>query len=538
MFLGELLTKFDYPEEQVLSGFTLAFLDDLPYLRVTKNYTGGSLKFGKNKGCEFFYNHCGNSSNSPSTFANEFFLPNDSLIISNPSCSSGRLSKTIYKLEPIESDTENDINTLFFFNHKAGDKSTNYCPIAQFDNSLPNRFIYNGRCSEEEKTDKNSGRNEVLGKNSFCVLSSLEINDNSISSDTEPDILSLCYEMYCSPKSLTIKIGEYYLVCPREGGKIKAEFFKGYLLCPDYYLICASSPLCNNLLDCLALNSTEKEESFIYDDYKNNEIKTTQNSTIYTTALRDYGWELSDNGKCPRLCMQCTSYINCIRCAPHYTFINNECIYTIEHCIKFPNEESNICTKCDSDYFLVENSDGSRYCENTNINQFYLYIDTTDLKVYKKCEIQNCNTCEYAPDFETRVKCISCISPYKEIDDGLICGDLSSKLYYEDQSDIYKSCTKHSPENTCQKCEKIGDDFKCLECTANYVLYYGNTPPSCLDKNSKDDSMFTIDNKNYYPCNNREYHDIDNCVRCIKKDECQGCSAPYTVVNGNKICLL
>ena len=258
LFLGELLTKFDYPEEQVLSGFTLAFLDDLPYLRVTKNYTGGSLKFGKNKGCEFFYNHCGNSSNSPSTFANEFFLPNDSLIISNPSCSSGRLSKTIYKLEPIESDTENDINTLFFFNHKAGDKSTNYCPIAQFDNSLPNRFIYNGRCSEEEKTDKNSGRNEVLGKNSFCVLSSLEINDNSISSDTEPDILSLCYEMYCSPKSLTIKIGEYYLVCPREGGKIKAEFFKGYLLCPDYYLICASSHLCNNLLDCLALNSTEK----------------------------------------------------------------------------------------------------------------------------------------------------------------------------------------------------------------------------------------------------------------------------------------
>ena len=106
------------------------------------------------------------------------------------------------------------------------------------------------------------------------------------------------------------------------------------------------------------------------------------------------------------------------------------------------------------------------------------------MKVYKKCEIQNCNTCEYAPDFETRVKCISCISPYKEIDDGLICGDLSSKLYYEDQSDIYKSCTKHSPENTCQKCEKIGDNFKCLECTANFVLYYSNTPPSCLDKNS------------------------------------------------------
>ena len=54
LFLGELLTKFDYPEEQVLSGFTLSFLDDLPYLRVVKNYTGGLMKFGKHKGCEFF----------------------------------------------------------------------------------------------------------------------------------------------------------------------------------------------------------------------------------------------------------------------------------------------------------------------------------------------------------------------------------------------------------------------------------------------------------------------------------------------------
>ena len=28
LFLGELMTKFDYQEEQILSGFTLAFLDD------------------------------------------------------------------------------------------------------------------------------------------------------------------------------------------------------------------------------------------------------------------------------------------------------------------------------------------------------------------------------------------------------------------------------------------------------------------------------------------------------------------------------
>ena len=120
LFLGELLTKFDYPEEQVLSGFTLSFLDDLPYLRVVKNYTGGLMKFGKHKGCEFFYNYCGNFSISSSfIFANEFYLPKDSSIEQEPSCSSGRLSKTIYKLLPIDEEVEQSPLTEYALNHKA-----------------------------------------------------------------------------------------------------------------------------------------------------------------------------------------------------------------------------------------------------------------------------------------------------------------------------------------------------------------------------------------------------------------------------------
>ena len=54
---------------------------------------------------------------------------------------------------------------------------------------------------------------------------------------SEPKVIPLCYEMICSSRSLTIKIGEYYIVCPREGGKIKAKNFDGFLLCPDYNLI-------------------------------------------------------------------------------------------------------------------------------------------------------------------------------------------------------------------------------------------------------------------------------------------------------------
>ena len=51
IFAGELLTKYDYSEKKVLSGFTYAFLDSLSYLKVTKDYNGDITRF-KNNGCE------------------------------------------------------------------------------------------------------------------------------------------------------------------------------------------------------------------------------------------------------------------------------------------------------------------------------------------------------------------------------------------------------------------------------------------------------------------------------------------------------
>ena len=51
LFSGEILTKFDYSEEPVLSGFTLAFLSDLPYLKVKIANAGDLTRFGKYAGC-------------------------------------------------------------------------------------------------------------------------------------------------------------------------------------------------------------------------------------------------------------------------------------------------------------------------------------------------------------------------------------------------------------------------------------------------------------------------------------------------------
>ena len=89
------MTDFIYPEEQVISGFTLALLEDLGYLKIAKKYTGGLMRFGKNKGCEFINQKC----KGPQKFENEFYIPeNYEDDFTEPSCSSGRLSKTVHKL--------------------------------------------------------------------------------------------------------------------------------------------------------------------------------------------------------------------------------------------------------------------------------------------------------------------------------------------------------------------------------------------------------------------------------------------------------
>ena len=526
LFLGELLTKFDYPEERILSGFTLAFLDDLPYLKVTKNYTGGLMKFGKHKGCEFFFNDCGNSSNPLYTFANEFYLPNETAG-SDPSCSSGRLSKTIYKLDPFENETDIFEYYLEGQQKMAGPKSTNYCPIARYDYDA-NIPIYNYRCSNVDSIEYDLQRDETFGNDSFCVLSSLSKVES-----TDKNVKALCYKMICSSQSLTIQIGDYYIVCPREGGKIEAKNLDGFLLCPDYNLICSSSVLCNDLFNCNKNQSYELEESFIY-DY---EIKTTQNSTIYNSDKRSYGWELTHEGSCPFECMQCTSKTHCIRCRPHYDYINNECIKVMPLCDKFEDEEHNVCIKCVNDYFLVENSNGTRYCESIPVSdQYYQYSNIDGVPLYKKCEIENCNKCV---DFSSPVKCQSCSEPFKKVDDGEFCGDLSTQLFYEDSSGIYKTCKNYASYDKCYKCQKSGDVFECLECTSigDYILSYRNSPPSCVLRSSVDDTIYTTDNKKYYPCNNALYNDIPNCEKCDNKEQCKQCSSSYTI-NATTSCIL
>ena len=114
LLLGEIMASGDYSEEQIISGFTLAFLDGLETMKINKNYTGGLMRFGKHKGCEFFYKECNALLGEDKIlFANEFYFPSD--MTSNnpePSCSSGRISKTIYKLDSSTTGNSGYFNCL------------------------------------------------------------------------------------------------------------------------------------------------------------------------------------------------------------------------------------------------------------------------------------------------------------------------------------------------------------------------------------------------------------------------------------------
>ena len=69
ILLGEIMSSYSYTPDQVLSEFTLSLLEDSGWYKVNY-YTGGLMRFGKNKGCQFLTEDCSVK------FKNEFFKDN------------------------------------------------------------------------------------------------------------------------------------------------------------------------------------------------------------------------------------------------------------------------------------------------------------------------------------------------------------------------------------------------------------------------------------------------------------------------------
>ena len=241
---------------------------------------------------------------------------------------------------------------------------------------------------------------EVFSDNSFCVLVSLIPNATD---DINPNLNNIvdiihpmCYEMFCSENSLTIKIKEQYIVCPRQGGKIKiGGEFKGYLFCPDYNLICTGTSLCNDMYDCAKNHSSIKDQTYSY-DY---EIATSQiqSELKNDTILR--GFEVTNKGICKIDCSQCYKNGTCIECRENYFFVadffgqnitdikckemsvssgyyyvNSVYYPCLTNCDKCTNDS--ICMKCMPNYYFIGNN--RSYCDTgKDLAKYYTEVYST-----------------------------------------------------------------------------------------------------------------------------------------------------------------
>ena len=483
ILLGDYMNSILYYPEIVISEFTLALLKDSGWYEINY-YTGGLMRFGKNKGCKFLYNDCCDN-HGRTEFKNEFFDLEDN---NNPSCSSGRLSRTYnnyfkYSQSDISFYREFEDNNNNILGGKT--KNADYCFGFNNNEDESKNNIFVGNCkigsgiygSEIIFNDNNKYKNsdfenklfESYSNNSFCILSEAypknDIDKNIFNSIIHP----ICYEMFCSNYSLTIKIKDQYIVCPRKGGKVEINGdFQGFLYCPDYNLICTGIRMCNDIFDCIENNSSFINNS-IYDyDFNIEKTSSQKISEIRNENISIHGDEINEEGICPENCIQCRDIKRCFKCIEGYKLLGKK-------------DNDSLPIICD---------------KNTNVSIGY-YINN---EVYYPC-IEFCIECD------SSYTCLKCDNIHKKNDDRTECIDKVA------------NCENYT-----------NDNFTCIKCKGEYV-FIGNDRDNCYIINDKS-KYYTLDEGiSYFPCNTT----ILNCEICNNnKDICNKCQENYYLIKDNK----
>ena len=546
LLLGDYMTEFIYLEEQVISGFTLSFLEDLGYLRIKKYYTGGLMRFGKYQNCSFFNIPCINEEGKK--FENDFYYPTGNFDSTEPSCSSGRTSRAVHILHLYDSIPSQ--YTYFTEEHNlyGGLVSTNYCPVSEYDSSNPDNLYINS-CSKKGIISNNAKNiyGEAISDNSFCVLNNLVKRPESGGEITPELFRAGCYNMFCSSKSLTIQVGEDFLVCPRSGGKITSKNYAGYILCPDYNLICTvvdenesedNGKLCNDMFDCVEKKIEEKK---IYNyDYI---IQTTQDSSSYSGNDVEVlqGSEETEKGICPQFCSQCKQDTGCFEChsgyglfglnendenerikckdseqlgTKHYKNTNTNIYYSCadEKCKTCQSKD--ICTACETYYKVIEGQckDNVEHCNQyEESNENLCKICDTDYKLVKE-------------DIDTITETICMLSDdFNNIKDYYYSVGSGDSLYYKKCSTGVENCLKCESANHCIECINNNDDKE-------FAIIEGDNE-NCQDLKTK--KYFKDSDNKYKLCS----IGINNCNTCEKDSfnilKCLTCQPTYILVHSD-----
>ena len=522
ILLGDYMIADIYYMDQAISEITLALLEDLGWYQVNY-YTGGLMKFGKNKGCNFINNDCIQGSSNPYGLKSSFQTEFCSNIYGNGfvygTCSSGRQSMGYclndYSVGEIKQNDQSyfrrSISSQYGYSKY---KLVEYCPIL-FDVNYDSfdRLNYIGNCKfgdsrygqyltflddiDEVYSYISPNIEEKYSSSSFCVFSSLLKQGTSNPDYINQVIRPTCYEMSCSELSLTIHLNDEFIVCPREGGTIKidSQNYKGLLFCPDYNSICTGTEVCNNIFDCVDNNSTVKDLTFNYDYTPSAdismELETTDESSVTNYKSNDI-YELGEEGVCPKDCQQCTANKQCAICRPTF-------IYYIGTKKGDTNE-----IKCS------ENPPAEGYYHEFENNKHYYY----------KC-IDNCITCNNANE------CLQC-----------------NRTYFVNSTN--KQCQERIPGCTRYDTTKPvimpdnGGNYSYLEClncndTANYYCMNENKS-ICNYIPNFNMSIYAFSPWLDYLCYKRCEDRYSFCVTC-NSTKCVVCNETKRFINENGNCV-
>ena len=559
LMLGDYMTSDIYYPDQAISEITLALLEDLRWYEINY-YTGGLMRFGKHKGCNFINSDCvklnAAKEISPS-FSNEFCFQDGTDVYGT--CSPGRQSRGYCLQKTNYVDVPEFFRRIFTskeWTTNYGSKNVEYCPITSETIVEETYKYYTGNCQignsnygdEMESTglsyssmSKDFG--EQLGENSFCSLSSIYNKNEGYSGALRPT----CYSMLCSDKSLTIQIGDEFVVCPREGGLIKigknsrsqTQYTKyyGYLYCPDYNLICTGTVFCNDMFDCIEKQSEYKTPTYDY-SYNDEQITSQVISSIKSNDELDHmetvaGFELSEEGTCPVNCKHCLSYKRC-----------TECGNSLQYYIGEKDEETSQIN-----------------CTNTWQNEGYYSIKRYEDKIHFFRCLDNCYKCSSA------TICDQCYREYYLTDNDGKCEERihNCKIYDDDSlfADIehnngglgYRYCKECEQNYYCvddhrELCTYIAESEKGRYYATELGICYKDcnvTYPNCIS--CKIDECFKCDPRFYFNDTNICTERIPNCIKynesTLFKDvahnkggdgyrECETCKTNYYCIKENK----
>ena len=172
---------------------------------------------------------------------------------------------------------------------------------------------------------------------------------------------------------MTVKINDDYIVCPRAGGKIEVEGYKGFFLCPDYNLMCSGTVICNDMFECVDKKSLVKNSSYYY-DY---EIKTSQNldDAYIIDADNITNYELSENAICPIYCKHCKENQKCVKCRNGYELVGYSNSQKVE-CLNKSIVSSGYYKSGDNIYYrCIENCDKCNSQQCSLFKNNYIFIN-------------------------------------------------------------------------------------------------------------------------------------------------------------------